>query len=192
MARSTFSRRDLFRLVGRRVRDAVEPVARGRLSADRRTLNWLRPPGWTGRSTDACKDCHACTDACPPGAILERPDGTPSIDPERIACALCDDVPCAAACPADVLEPLPSAEVRMALAVVDPVTCRHAKGEACTACYTACPLPGTAMALVTGGPTGPRPAVLEEGCTGCGTCLYACPERPRAIRMVVAAAPTRR
>ena len=48
---------------------------------------------------------------------------------------------------------------------------------------------GRAMALVTGGPSGPKPVVFSEGCTGCGACLYACPERPRAIRLIPAATP---
>jgi NAD-dependent dihydropyrimidine dehydrogenase PreA subunit len=71
----------------------------------------------------------------------------------------------------------------MATAEIVSDLCRHAFDKPCLDCYHACPLPGVAMVA---DPTriGPRPRVLPEGCTGCGNCLYACPERPRAIRML--------
>ncbi len=203
MANRRYSRRDLFRLFGARVKNAAEPVARavrpqppGASAGDApgaaaaRDLVWIRPPGYGEGTTEVCGGCDACLEACGPEAIVKLTDGTPGIDPRRQPCLLCGDLPCIEACPSDVLQPLRTpAMARMAVAEIVAERCRHGRGEPCSDCYTACPLPGRAMALVTGGPAGPKPVVFAEGCTGCGACLYACPERPRAIRLVPAATP---
>jgi len=104
------------------------------------------------------------------------------INPLRAPCVLCDDLPCISACPSQVLVPVARQEVRLATATIIEEACRHAKGEPCVSCYEACPLPGIAIRTEPSA-QGLRPVVVDEACTGCGNCLYRCPERPRAIQM---------
>jgi ferredoxin-type protein NapG len=193
-----YSRRDLLRGVGRRLGSLAPNPA----PAAPRVPGRLRPPGWTGRHTEACADCTDCLEACPRDAIFKVASGdgqgTPAIDPLSAPCVLCLDLPCIPACPAEVLLPVTRTEVRMGTAEVIEARCRHHRGEACTTCHDACPLPGVAMILEATSPgasappraagrdapeAGRRPVIVPEACTGCGTCLWACPERPRAIRI---------
>ncbi|MDF1564208.1 MAG: 4Fe-4S dicluster domain-containing protein [Deltaproteobacteria bacterium] len=194
MADRKLSRRDLFRVFGRR----VEKVANRTVAVARPAggLAFLRPPGFTGKGTEACRDCVACLEACPRESIFPMkrgasPDHTPLIDPTKAPCVLCDDLPCIQACPSGVLAPVPREEVRMAVAEIIEDRCRHAEGKACLDCFRACPLPQIAM-RVEKVEYGLKPGVIPDGCTGCGNCLYSCPERPRAMRMVPVLATPRR
>ncbi len=193
MAGRKFSRRDLFRGFGRR----VETVANRTVAAARPTggLAFLRPPGFTGEGTEACRECTACAEACPRESIFPMkrgasPDHTPLIDPTKDPCVLCDDLPCITACPSSVLVPVARQDVRMGVAEILEDRCLHDQAKPCLDCYRACPLPGVAMAFDPV-PYGVKPRVIAEGCTGCGACLHACPERPRAMRMLPAPGPTK-
>src|SRR5687768_6090369 len=68
--------------------------------------DWLRPPGAVEECLflDRCTRCSDCVKACPYETIVfDRRDGTPVIFPDRVACHLCSDFPCIAACEADAL-----------------------------------------------------------------------------------------
>ncbi|RMG14033.1 MAG: 4Fe-4S dicluster domain-containing protein [Deltaproteobacteria bacterium] len=175
-----FSRRGLFRRFGQRL-DATRRRRRIRV------LRWLRPPGFSGEGIEACLHCDACVQACPRGALRKVVlDGhtVPAIDPLRAPCVLCDDLPCIPACPHGVLKPVAREAVRLGRAEVVSDRCAHGRGEACTACFDACPLPGLAISLLPGAPEGPVPRIHGDACTGCGSCLHACPEDPKAIRIL--------
>lgn len=147
----------------------------------------LRPPGSLlpdENFLEKCSSCMDCVSACAPGAIfqLEHPSGKaiPVISPTRKPCVLCEDIPCAAACPDGALILPPSAErIRIGIAKVNPRTCRTFHGHVCDACFQACPFPNAAIMMVGG-----RPIVGSGACTGCGLCELACPERPRAIQVI--------
>ena len=175
-----FSRRSLFRRFGERL-DATRKVRTVRIR------RWLRPPGWTGRGFEACAHCDACVTACPRDALVKitlEGARVPAIDPVRAPCVLCDDLPCIPACPHGVLLPVAREAVRLGLAEIVPEHCAHHRGQACTVCFEACPLPAVAMVLEYGAAEGPVPRVVNDACTGCGSCLHACPEDPKAIRIL--------
>ncbi|MGE5235950.1 MAG: 4Fe-4S dicluster domain-containing protein [Acidobacteriota bacterium] len=150
----------------------------------------LRPPGALlpdSAYLDACTGCEKCVAVCPPGAIFMA-DVQHRDEPRRVAvvlaarepCRVCTEVPCAAACPEPALAgPLSPRQVRIGVAQVNPTLCRPFRGEECDLCVRFCPFPGEAIRLI-----GTKPVVIPEACTGCGMCEAACPERPRAIRVV--------
>lgn len=152
----------------------------------------VRPPGAVAepRFLELCVRCSACADACVPGAIIRTGphwgpalELTPSLIVEERACALCDGVPCAAACETGALVPLRAAEIRLGLAAVDPQLCRNELGERCTDCGDACPVAGALTVPRRRG----RPQVPQIDpllCTGCGQCVVACRAYPRALRVV--------
>lgn len=195
---SRISRGDFFRFGGRRALDGLLKAVRegsAALSGEQAapaagsaaSFGLLRPPGALpeARFLEACLRCGSCVDACPPMALFPAPDvmapivGTPVLRPSRAACVLCEDVPCAAACPSGALVPLPASAIRLGLAHVDRDTCVRWNGEPCHACIVACPVGEAAIVRDRRG----RPVVVEAGCTGCGQCERACPTTPRSIRV---------
>ena len=94
-------------------------------------------------------------------------------------CVLCDDVPCARACPSGALLPLAREDVRIGLAVVLPNLCLNRRGETCDDCLAVCPLPELAL---KGGPDH-VPLVDPDHCTGCGLCAKHCKSYPKAIHI---------
>jgi ferredoxin-type protein NapG len=159
----------------------------------------LRPPGARAERDFAatCIKCGLCVQACPyetlklvktaePGVA-----GTPTFTPRDVPCFMCEDIPCARACPTGALDPrFPDiARARMGLAVIDPESCLSWQGLRCEVCYRVCPLHGKAITVANH----PRqlsrhamfvPLVHSEACTGCGICEQKCPTEVAAIRIV--------
>ncbi|RME23436.1 MAG: 4Fe-4S dicluster domain-containing protein, partial [Deltaproteobacteria bacterium] len=124
--------------------------------------------------------CRACAEACPHGAIGPYPAtsrhhaGTPALDPNTAPCHLCPDLPCARACEAGALVPIPTDALFFGLARVLPDRCFVFQGPECGACAPACPI--GALRMVAG-----RPVIDADTCNGCGLCRAACPVWNKAI-----------
>lgn len=169
----SLSRRELLRLAWLKREDEV-PV-----SADKAAPSYqgLRPPGAVEPDlfAELCNSCGACIEACPVEAIYARDDGTPTLDPLKMPCVLCLDVPCSRVCPTGALMPLwHPREIRMGVARIDESGCFAFAGQSCTLCFEVCPFPHQALRL-WGDP--PVPNVSLSLCTGCGICAYRCPAK---------------
>jgi MauM/NapG family ferredoxin protein len=178
-------RRSFFRdTVGR----LVDEVAR---RTERRVAPhaYFRPPG---AATEllflaACTRCGDCIEVCPVRAIIKAPSGagfavgTPIIDPMVQPCVVCDEMPCAAACPTDALT-VPERlweGYRMARLELDPDRCIAFHDIACGVCARVCPVGEKALSLDDGG----RPVIKAEGCVGCGGCVRACVTAPPSLEL---------
>jgi MauM/NapG family ferredoxin protein len=150
---------------------------------------YFRPPGALDELPflAACTRCSACIDVCPPHAIVKAPPGagfavgTPMIDPVIQPCTVCDDMPCAAACPTDALE-VPERlweGYRLASLELVPERCIAFQGVQCGVCARACPIGDDAMSLDDKG----RPVIKVEGCVGCGVCVRACVTAPSSLKL---------
>ena len=175
--RRGFLTRGLARALGRAASQWLDELAPSRA---------IRPPGALPEAAflAACTRCGACAQACPVHAIrLAGPEdrltrGTPLLEVATTACAMCVDMPCAAACPTDALD-VPAggwAEVRLAALTLDEERCLPFRGVACGVCALACPVGPQALALDGAG----RP-VLGAACTGCGACIGACVTVPGSL-----------
>ena len=147
---------------------------------------FLRAPGAIEESKflDTCYRCGSCINVCPVHAIAFRQmpghpaHGTPGIDADLAACAVCTGLQCTQHCPSGALRPLQHpVQIRMGLAVASAERCVRTRGETCTWCVDKCPIGQTAITFVDAGP----PRVFPDGCVGCGMCQLHCPPQPKAI-----------
>ncbi len=168
----------------------------------------LRPPGAVEekRFLARCTKCGLCAAACPYRALViarpgdGRPVGTPYLVMRENPCRMCQDIPCAAACPTGAIDrSLVSGpgqdgkaafdinKARIGLAVLDRETCIAYWGIQCDACYRTCPLIDRAITVEytrndrTGKHAILAPAVHSEHCTGCGMCEHACVTKKASI-----------
>ena len=133
--------------------------------------DWLRPPGAVGEGLflERCTRCTDCAKACPHGAIVFDPvDGSPVIFPDQVACQLCEDLPCIAACETEALVAVGDrSKVRLGLALVSERSCTA--GQGCHACVSGCPTDALSMDFET-----MHLVVASERCVGCGICEQIC------------------
>ena len=133
--------------------------------------DWLRPPGAVGESLflERCTRCSDCAKACPHGAIVfDKRDGSPVIFPDVVACQLCEDLPCIAACETEALTAVADCrDVRMGVALVSERSCTA--GQGCHACVSRCPTDALSMNFED-----MRLVVASERCVGCGICEQIC------------------
>jgi ferredoxin-type protein NapG len=159
----------------------------------------LRPPGAIAEDdfTSACVRCGLCVRACPYDILdlatigSEVVVGTPYFTARAKPCEMCDDIPCAKACPTGALDrELPKIEdARMGVAVLtNRETCWSVIGKArCRFCSAACPVGPAAITLEQRLSNGRRffePTVHSEHCTGCGKCEHACPTEEASIKVL--------
>ncbi len=143
----------------------------------------LRPPGSLPLPTDfekACTSCGDCKNACPYNTIQTIDVSGPFIDPNEIACHLCENFPCVEACDEGALLPLALNSLpSFGLAYLHEDRCRNIKDKkSCDKCAKSCPVPN---ALVSDSENIPH---FTEYCTGCGICRSVCPEIPIAIEII--------
>lgn len=158
----------------------------------------LRPPGALpeGDFMAACVRCGLCVRACPFDVLhLARPQdpaplGTPFFIARQNPCLMCQDVPCARACPTGALNRhIPGiGDADMGVAVlVGHETCLNYKGLTCSICVRVCPIQGQAITLRAQVIDGRRcliPTVHSAHCTGCGNCEKHCVTREASIRVL--------
>jgi len=160
----------------------------------------LRPPGAKPESDflSTCIKCGQCVDACPFDTLRltksgeQSQIGAPRFVAREIPCYMCEDIPCARACPTGSLDKTTEIrQARMGLAVlVDRENCIAFQGLRCEVCYRACPLLDKAISLDyrpqerTGKHAYFEPIVHSEFCTGCGLCEHVCILAESAIRVL--------
>ena len=120
---------------------------------------------------DRCDRCDQCIDACAEGILKRGSGGFPEVDFNRGGCTLCGD--CVTACPTGALERANDGVAPWAHRARVDDHCLAVRGIVCRACGDACDAQAIRFRLQTGGRATPR--VDVDSCTGCGTCLYACP-----------------
>lgn len=161
----------------------------------------LRPPGALPEKEflGACVHCGQCVTDCPYDTLrLSRfgspvSSGTPFFIARDVPCEMCDDIPCAAACPTGALSKELSDidDARMGVAVlVGKDTCLNELGLRCDVCYRVCPAIDRAIRLDlqhderSGAHARFIPTVDSEYCTGCGKCEASCVLPKAAIRVL--------
>ena len=161
----------------------------------------LRPPGALAedRFLAACVRCGLCVRDCPYD-ILSLADlgdgpahGTPYFTARTGPCEMCDDIPCAAACPTGALdaglETIDDAKMGVAV-LLGRETCLNLKGLRCDVCYRVCPVIDKAITLElrhndrSGAHAIFEPVVHADACTGCGKCEKSCVLDEAAIKVL--------
>jgi MauM/NapG family ferredoxin protein len=140
----------------------------------------LRPPGAISERAflQACTRCDKCSNACPKDAIQKVPKkmgflimDTPYIDPTKVPCVMCDDLPCITACEDEALLPVAGgpADVEMGYAILDKKKCQAYGHTFCQQCIIDCPIPGAITQN-----RDQQPIFHKDICTGCGVCVRSC------------------
>jgi ferredoxin-type protein NapG len=140
----------------------------------------LRPPGAISERAflQACTRCDKCLNACPKDAIQRVPKkmgflimDTPYIDPMKVPCVMCTDLPCISACEDEALLPVPGgpADVEMGYAILDKRKCQSYGHTFCQQCVIDCPVPGAITQNQE-----QQPIFHKNICTGCGVCVRSC------------------
>ncbi len=160
----------------------------------------IRPPGALSEDDflAACVRCGLCVRDCPYDTLklsdLGDPvaTGTPYFTARKIACEMCDDIPCVKACPTGALDrqltDINKAQMGLA-ALVDHESCLNFLGLRCDVCYRVCPVIDKAITLETHhNPRSDRhamllPTVHSDACTGCGKCEKSCVLPEAAIKV---------
>ncbi len=161
----------------------------------------IRPPGALSEDkfSGACIRCGLCVRDCPYDMLRlaelgeQVALGTPYFVAREKPCEMCEDIPCAAACPTNALshELKNIDDARMGLAVlIDQEECIAFQGLRCEVCYNVCPLEGEAITIEmqpnrrSGKHALFIPVVHSDACTGCGKCEKACILEEAAIKVL--------
>ena len=161
----------------------------------------IRPPGALPEEefSGACIRCGLCVRDCPYDMLRlaelgeQVAFGTPYFIARDKPCEMCEDIPCAAACPTNALskELENIDDARMGLAVlIDQEECIAYQGLRCEVCFNVCPVQGDAITIEmqhnrrSGKHALFIPVVHSDACTGCGKCEKACILEEAAIKVL--------
>lgn len=151
---------------------------------------WLRPPGALPEKdfVKTCSRCGQCAKVCPAEAIRLDPsgnegNGAPYINPNLMACVVCDSLACMKSCPTGALLPVPLVQIKMGTAVWREHLCVRSQGQPCQTCVDICPLGTAAIESIAD-----QIVVKPLTCIGCGLCQQHCPADPKAIAVIPVAA----
>lgn len=147
---------------------------------------YARPPGalFDPEAFDAaCTRCGDCVRGCPYGVLFTvGPESGPVLEPNLMACRLCEDFPCIRACETGALLPLESGTLpKFGQAVLRADQCLNAaavraaaqkspRARYCKECAASCPVPDVIRYSRK-----TRTPEFADHCTGCGQCVRACP-----------------
>ena len=137
----------------------------------------IRPP-WTLPVADfveSCERCDDCAEACPEKIIFKGDGGYPEIDFSRGECTFCGK--CVESCKADAFDTSieRSADNAWDLIVEVLPNCLSMNQVMCRACGDHCDAGAIRFQLKLGGNA--DPLIDDALCTGCGACLYVCPNK---------------
>ena len=143
----------------------------------------IRPP-WSLEESiflEKCNRCNSCISACPEKIITAGDGGFPEIDFRRGECTFCRA--CISSCKAAAFQPLASVapkEDAWNLKVKILSKCLSLNAVVCRVCGDNCDEQAINFKLQLGGVS--IPEVDNDACTGCGNCLFTCPETAISIQ----------
>lgn len=136
---------------------------------------WALPePAFLAR----CDRCGACVQACSSRLIALTDSGYPRLDFRDAGCTFCGN--CVAACVPGALFRAAGSSPPWRLRASAGESCLATRGVLCRVCGERCEA-GTIRFTPTLG-AWPAPVFDPEGCTGCGTCVGACPADAITLR----------
>lgn len=129
---------------------------------------------------DACERCDDCARACPEGIIIKGDGAYPEVDFRRGECTFCGK--CVASCEASAFSSAVEKETANAWQLTAKVlpACLSLNQVMCRACGDHCDAGAIRFQLKLGGNA--EPLIQDDLCTGCGACLYVCPNN--SIEMI--------
>ena len=136
----------------------------------------IRPP-WSLPLVDfiaSCERCDDCAKACPEKIIVKGDGGYPEVDFKRGECTFCGQ--CVDSCHANAFV-AGARDTNNAWDVVAKVLpdCLSLNQVMCRACGDHCDARAIRFQLKIGGNA--EPLINHNLCTGCGACLYVCPNK---------------
>jgi ferredoxin-type protein NapF len=139
-------------------------------------------PPWAievSQFVENCERCDQCIDRCPENILFRGDGGFPEVDFRQGECTFCGK--CAEACEANAFKSDDRneenawsifAEIKTSCLSLNAITCRS--------CGDNCDAGAIQFQLQLGGVA--VPVVDIDNCTGCGACLYICPQKSITMR----------
>ncbi|STO57563.1 ferredoxin-type protein NapF [Grimontia hollisae] len=157
LTEQTTSRRDFFRAISRRAKDAAEAENAPRINAG-------RPIGAIEEAlfTRLCNQCGDCVDACPQ-QILQMGRNGPELDLSLNHCTFCNA--CPLACETGALQP--NGPKDTGWRPVFSYSCNARSLGTCDECADACPQ--AAITVIAN-----QLPTVSVNCNGCGECKLSC------------------
>ena len=114
------------------------------------------------------------------GTTTSRGQASPEIVISDQPCVMCDGLVCASVCASGALVSATPETMRLAEVTFQAEICWASQGvdPGGNYCFDRCPMRGRAITYRQG--RGPK--IYAEACTGCGTCSFFCPRKPKSDR----------